>query len=533
MSVGSNAPKSQGTPPQVISRTIRTETRQGHRVSFKLTKPKPSKTRYLTTSELTGIGISLLLSCAISGAIVYIVLTYTPMFFGAVVELYNEIADDYNSMQESVTSARRGTANVKLSRFATPLMGLNCSTFASKYDQKDAVVFQSGRKGSVYDQISHLLRTKYSEVAVDLVKIENLFGSSPHLTLQASGSDDVAESKHSSVSLTLNEFQRFEFSLNDQMESGRHFISDFNLLLKLPDVESLLTTPSLPNAAVATADAAPSTVESAATNECTLRNPPFRDFRAVSVSMGKDTAAMSGSPFHAHRQSLSELIYGRKHWVIFPPNHHAHDSSSAVSGVGFNPFENLQYWQEHVYNAAPAATPAESSSTSAAASQAPSKMIEIIQEAGQVVYVPEGWLHATKTLSPESLSVRYEPPAEEPGLHYYYLVRGDAKVAAGEFAGAVKLYRLGLAIAPRDAALQQHLAYALERLQLFAEAEQAYKEALLRNPRDPYTFALLVNLLVSHSAKGKDASGSVGELLQRAESLQLKDTVLKLMRDVF
>ncbi|KAJ1432613.1 hypothetical protein B484DRAFT_311547, partial [Ochromonadaceae sp. CCMP2298] len=66
---------------------------------------------------------------------------------------------------------------------------------------------------------------------------------------------------------------------------------------------------------------------------------------------------------------------GRKHWVLYPP--------SQVPASGFSSYENMAQWYETVYPTLP-----------------PSKhSVEIIQEAGQLVYVPEGWYHATRTLA--------------------------------------------------------------------------------------------------------------------------------------
>ncbi len=148
----------------------------------------------------------------------------------------------------------------------------------------------------------------------------------------------------------------------------------------------------------------------------------------------------------------------------------------------------------------------------------------------QVVYIPEGWYHATQTISEISVSVRYEPPEDLPGESYYYLQRGNLKAQQKEFAAAVKLYRLGLAI-QKDAVLLAQLGRALEELALYTEAEAAYAEAVERNPRSAYHYMRLINLFVSHAKK--DSSERVSELLQRADGFQLKAQVLRLLKDVY
>lgn len=148
----------------------------------------------------------------------------------------------------------------------------------------------------------------------------------------------------------------------------------------------------------------------------------------------------------------------------------------------------------------------------------------------QALYIPEGWYHATQTLSNFSVSVRYSSREELPGTFYHYLVRGDQKRLSGDYAAAVKLYRLGLAF-QRDLNLVVNMGQALERLALYAEAEAAYTEAVERNPREAMHFVRLASLLVSHSST--DSSVALNNLLQRAEAFGLKERVLQLLGDSF
>lgn len=334
----------------------------------------------------------------------------------------------------------------------------------------------------MYRDVVHYLTEDYAEEEVNVQRIEQLYRMTGDLTLTG----------FNGFTTSVKEFQAFEWELNAQLESGNHFVSDSAILSSMPELTKVIKTPLLPNSAELG-------------DICTLRNGPFIDYQARVVSFGKRTAPFSGTGFHAHIRSLSELIEGRKHWVIFPPNQ--------VPASGFNPFENLADWREHVFP------------TLLATDAAP---IEIIQEAGQVVYIPEGWYHATQTLSESSLSIRYQPREVEPGSYYYYLVKGDQRAASDDYAAAAKLYRLGLAV-QKDAVLYTRLGDALERLGQLTEAEEAYKEGLYCNPRDPYIYAMLVTFFVTHAKK--DTSASVGELLQNAATYGLKEMVLKLMND--
>jgi len=414
-------------------------------------------------------------------AIVFLGMKVAPFIFNFVFELLREIVlGDQNPSRQLQQTRADAVQPRKLSRFLTVNNHINCSYFAKSVDNKDALLFAIPSDG---EQLVEQLYSKYGTTNVQLQAIEAI---------------DDAQISHTSrvpaLSMSLLEFRDFEWSLNTQIGSNNHYLVH-TTLSSFSDLLSQLPTPTLPNTAGSTA-------------ACTLRSPPFRDFVPASFSFGKNTSNLSGRGFHAHRRSLSVLLSGRKHWVIYAPDQ--------VPAEGFNPLDNLFDWRTHT---APTLV-----------SDAAHPPIEIVQEAGQAVYIPEGWYHATQTLSAESVSVRYQPSDEEAGQYYYYLVRGDQKVASGDAAAAVKLYRLGLAI-QKDAVLLSHLGRALEQMGLYVEAEEAYKEAISRSPRDPFLYTLLINLFVSHSSK--DASRGIGELLDRAEEFELKSTVLELMKDSF
>ena len=146
------------------------------------------------------------------------------------------------------------------------------------------------------------------------------------------------------------------------------------------------------------------------------------------------------------------------------------------------------------------------------------------------MYIPEGWYHATQTLTSSSFSLRYSPPDELPGEYLYYLTRGNEKSSIGDYAAAVKLYRLGLAM-QKDNSLLLGLGRSLEEMELYAEAEMAFKEAVEWFPFNAMNYVQLMNLFVSHSTK--DHSDELNTLLSRADTFGLKATVLSLLQDAF
>ncbi|XP_037113376.1 jmjC domain-containing protein 8 isoform X1 [Syngnathus acus] len=80
----------------------------------------------------------------------------------------------------------------------------------------------------------------------------------------------------------------------------------------------------------------------------------------------------TGVPFHWHGPGYSEVIYGRKRWFLYPPEHEPH----------FHPNISTLSWLRNIY---PHLTPR----------QAP---LECTIRPGQVLYFPDRWWHATLNL---------------------------------------------------------------------------------------------------------------------------------------
>ena len=93
----------------------------------------------------------------------------------------------------------------------------------------------------------------------------------------------------------------------------------------------------------------------------------------VTVDFGLSISqATQGQPFHTHGPSWLGLVSGRKQWVLAPPS-----ESFSLSGEGLKCVEGK-----------------------GASIELPKGAIELVQEAGDVVYVPNDWHHATCNLSP-------------------------------------------------------------------------------------------------------------------------------------
>ncbi|XP_023584106.1 jmjC domain-containing protein 8 isoform X1 [Trichechus manatus latirostris] len=90
------------------------------------------------------------------------------------------------------------------------------------------------------------------------------------------------------------------------------------------------------------------------------------------TSCSDPTGAGSGVPFHWHGPGFSEVIYGRKRWFLYPPE----------KTPEFHPNKTTLAWFHDTYpTLAPSARP-----------------LECTIQAGEVLYFPDRWWHATLNL---------------------------------------------------------------------------------------------------------------------------------------
>ncbi|NXU80749.1 JMJD8 protein, partial [Oreotrochilus melanogaster] len=100
--------------------------------------------------------------------------------------------------------------------------------------------------------------------------------------------------------------------------------------------------------------------------------PPFRiPGTSPAYSFGI-AGSGSGVPFHWHGPGYSEVIFGRKRWFLYPPDHTPH----------FHPNETTLAWLHHTYPTLPRAQ----------------RPLECTLRPGEVLYFPDRWWHATLNL---------------------------------------------------------------------------------------------------------------------------------------
>ena len=82
----------------------------------------------------------------------------------------------------------------------------------------------------------------------------------------------------------------------------------------------------------------------------------------------------SGVQWHVHGPGFSETLHGRKHWILYPPNH--------TSNMMLDKDQSSRQWMEYVY---PTVTV---------------KPMECTLNPGDLIYFPNHWWHATINLDP-------------------------------------------------------------------------------------------------------------------------------------
>ncbi|XP_012587166.1 PREDICTED: WD repeat-containing protein 24 [Condylura cristata] len=100
--------------------------------------------------------------------------------------------------------------------------------------------------------------------------------------------------------------------------------------------------------------------------------PPFGLLGTKAAYSFGVAGAGSGVPFHWHGPGFSEVIYGRKRWFLYPPE----------KKPEFHPNKTTLAWLQDTY---PALAPSE-------------RPLECTVQAGEALYFPDRWWHATLNL---------------------------------------------------------------------------------------------------------------------------------------
>eukprot|EP01039_Chlorochromonas_danica_P006973 gene6973-7715_t len=427
---------------------------QWSRTSFKLSKPRPSKTRYLTRSEVLGISLSIVLSFLVAASVAFIIYLATPLAYHHINLFVSDVTEIAQAMRDGPSSPRNSAGKQSTKIFSlrsmdksllpsTPAL-ISLSDGAALEKRLEEMSFASGWRDISIWSMGKCFDRKDSSPAARI---------SLHLLA----------SNHSFDLPSLN------------LEKGQHYCA-------IED-ESML-------------------VEEVIGEEMGIGGS-FLDLKylrpAVRLSVEIMQPELKGSNFHAEPASLTYLVEGKRHWVLFPPLHGPHH--------GYSPQWPLQLWLRR-------------------RDERDGHMISITQHARQWIYVPDGWLWATMTEGEEAsiaLSLLARQPSRQTFL--YFLMEGDIKMKQGDYTAAIRIYKLGLGVS-RHIDLLLRLAEAHIGLQAFTAAEELLRDAIRLNPRHCLAYGKLIEILVLHG--NRDVSDAIADLLHQAESHGVKEEVLRL-----
>ena len=117
-------------------------------------------------------------------------------------------------------------------------------------------------------------------------------------------------------------------SKRTEQDTNHYYLNDCEVISTMPNVKDLLKA-NLPTLPFQSLDNSSS--------QQTAEHILDWDDENICLSVGRgNITAFSGSTFHIHKHSVSVLLSGKKHWVIFPPDR--------IPTMGFNPYENLEQW---------------------------------------------------------------------------------------------------------------------------------------------------------------------------------------------
>ena len=411
-------------------------------------KARNSKARYLTKSELIGIGSSAVLSFLIVFSAMFLVQTVSWTVYNNITDLVEAIHLVFSEASMRTASSRNFPQS-PISHILPLSNDVSLEYFHRNYFQKNPMVFSLSRPTpSTRENIFKTLEKKYAKQQVRAVNVYTMTDNGGQVRSsreKQSGRSWWSKRIKRDLPATNIAFQPIEIILKDfreadtieqiysatkgmkgkrtEQDTNHYYLNDCEVISTMPNVKDLLKA-NLPTLPFQSLDNSSS--------QQTAEHILDWDDENICLSVGRgNITAFSGSTFHIHKHSVSVLLSGKKHWVIFPPDR--------IPYMGFNPYENLEQWLLTVY-------PRLSQATSGGSPPQDNMPFEVLQQAGEAVYIPEGWYHAARTLGLESVSVRFQAKGEDPDNFYFYLVDGEQRLQEKDYNGAIMSFKLGINI---------------------------------------------------------------------------------------
>jgi hypothetical protein len=217
----------------------------------------------------------------------------------------------------------------------------------------------------------------------------------------------------------------------------------------------------------------------------------------------------SGIAFHAHTATYNELFVGAKRWSLFAPG--------TAPPEGYTMGHSHFRWLREVLPLLPAQ----------------SRPLECVQHVGDVLYLPDGWLHATLNLR-QSVSVAVNGGFSLPGTGAYHQAEAMAlmqdeqrtvKATAAELREAEEHMRTALSLDPTNAHFYQQLAMAVSKQGRYQQEAELLASGIALNRRSASLRNNLVSAYVDlHRQARQGESGTGPDYLSLAFNV-IKDAV--------
>lgn len=237
-----------------------------------------------------------------------------------------------------------------------------------------------------------------------------------------------------------------------------------------------------------------------------LNASPFRELfnNPPTFEINKNTGDSSrSSTLDARRGFLSLLLNGKKRWVAM--------KYDDIPKSGYN-----SAWV-----------------VSQAFDNSGDKVYFIIQNEGEYVYIPEGWIFGYEVISTDdrniSIHVKYEARDYDSSSYFQFYANGKERLTQGDISGAIRYFKLGLAL-NRNILLLEGIGDAMTLNMQFLAAEEFYREVLSLNPQSVAVYSKLIKLLINHA--NQDVSDSIAELLSQADRAGVRSYVLTSVQEL-
>jgi hypothetical protein len=614
------------------SRHMGGSTHDWSRTSFKVGRPKPSKIRYLSKKEILGIGLSILLSFTISIIAAYALSLIVPWVLDHYAEILNHLVSDISKEVNRQHNIADTVPTIQEQNEVYLIANMSNNVFQQHFTVKHPLIFNfASPQGVCSNSASEadfpsrtctasttISTSSGTNNAKDLqASFQKWITDTPSLTTDQISIPSLIPHTSSPLPTVLKQSPTYEstsfteYFRTHSIADTTHFLAYYYALpvetILQSEIQAYFSTEQW-------------SLESLLSSEGVSKEhqsywiKKFGGKRKVVVANGQ-VKAFSGSGFHMHGNSLNYLVDGEKHWFVIvptihtitssslghvhtttsshhPSTHHAPPASASSSSssstsstsastqtshafgeisVEFNPLQNIAQWIDSFPQYISFTENTNSSTTKADEIRIASKhphVLHIVQRAGEWVFIPEGWYHGTLTTSISSVSIHYEGAGSEGNSLYSYYLQGNTRYTQGDYAGAIRMYKLGLGVSsstsspstttttrtipspatPSDGeeksktititATSVNTVYKQYFVQIalaetyiaqgsYTQAEELYHQLLSLNPSNPIIYSRLIHLFINHATR--DVSESIAELLQKAEKYHAKEHVLMLL----